>query len=132
MIGCWRLPNELASAGRARAAVRGFLAEQHVATPQVDAAVLVVNELVTNALVHARAGGGIVLQVAVDGAGLHVEVEDGDPVPPLARPEPGSELRLGGRGLEIVEQVCARWGWAPAGHDRLSGKRVWCDLGPFS
>ncbi|KDN83788.1 hypothetical protein KCH_44370 [Kitasatospora cheerisanensis KCTC 2395] len=48
----------------------------------------------------------------------------------LRRPGPrhaGADAEAtNGRGLELVEMLCERWGWYPDG----TGKRVWCEIGP--
>jgi anti-sigma regulatory factor (Ser/Thr protein kinase) len=84
---------------------------------------LVVTELTTNAVRHART----LFTVAMtwDGSKLRIEVSDAHPVPPV----PGDHLSpeaLGGRGLRLVEQVADRWGYDP--HEQ--GKTIWCDLTP--
>ena len=84
---------------------------------------LVVTELTTNAVRHART----LFTVAMtwDGRRLRIEVSDAHPVPPVLREQPSSEA-LGGRGLLLVEQIADRWGYDP--HER--GKTIWCDLTP--
>lgn len=83
-----------------------------------DEAVLVVSELVTNAVLHA--GGGAVLRLLGTGSWLRVEVTDGSPVPPAKR-ESGSD---GGWGLKLVERLTTTWGVL----ERDGGKVVWCEL----
>lgn len=67
--------------------------------------VLAVNELVANTIRHA--GGTGVLRTWNDGATLFCEVSDGgwiqDPLAGRSRP---ADLRIGGRGLWIVNHVC--------------------------
>ena len=84
---------------------------------------LVVTELTTNAVRHART----LFTVAMtwDGCRLRIEVSDAHPVPPVLREHPPPEA-LGGRGLLLVEQIADRWGYDP--HER--GKTIWCDLTP--
>ena len=84
---------------------------------------LVVTELTTNAVRHART----LFTVAMtwDGRRLRIEVSDAHPVPPVPREQPSPEA-LGGRGLLLVEQIADRWGYDP--HER--GKTIWCDLAP--
>ncbi|UCM90141.1 SpoIIE family protein phosphatase [Streptomyces marincola] len=104
---------------RARQAVREALRAWDL-TALSDTAELLVSELVTNAVRHAR--GPVGLRV-VHGGSLLVEVTDPLPDPPRKRP-----ARLddeGGRGLPLVAQESRRWGtrYEP------SGKTVWFELG---
>jgi anti-sigma regulatory factor (Ser/Thr protein kinase) len=77
----------------------------------VGDAVLVVSELLSNAIRHARPLPGATLQVAwaARGDAIEVAVSDGGaatrPVP--AHPTVSS---LGGRGLSIVDYLASRWG----------------------
>ncbi|MGW2781430.1 ATP-binding protein [Streptomyces populi] len=72
----------------------------------VDAVVLTVSELLTNAHVHARSDAHLVL--TWDGDCLHVSVHDEDPTLPLQRtPEPGA---VSGRGVGIVRMLADEWG----------------------
>lgn len=81
-------------------------------------AVLVLDELVSNALHHGAAPAEVRL---VRTAGrLRIEVTDGSPRP--ARPR-APDL-TGGRGLVLVEACSSQWGqWT---HD--AGKTVWAEL----
>ena len=84
---------------------------------------LVVTELATNAVRHART----LFTVAMtwDGRRLRIEVSDAHPVPPEPRDGVPADA-TGGRGLLLVEQLADRWGYDP--HER--GKTIWCDLVP--
>jgi anti-sigma regulatory factor (Ser/Thr protein kinase) len=84
---------------------------------------LVVTELTTNAVRHARTL--FTLSMTWDGRRLRVEVSDAHPVPPVPGEHPPPEA-AGGRGLLLVEHVADRWGYDP--HER--GKTIWCDLAP--
>jgi anti-sigma regulatory factor (Ser/Thr protein kinase) len=91
-----------------------------------DALILVVSELVTNAVVHT--GHSAVLRLVfpigadADRYPVRVEVADVSGRPPKPRHAPGEATN--GRGLELVEHLCDRWGWLPDG----AGKRVWCEI----
>jgi serine/threonine-protein kinase RsbW len=102
-------------------AARHFVAELVRALPAEDAAAieLMVSELATNCIRHARAG--FALMVEVDEGQVRVEITDSGG----GRPEPRSPepLEPSGRGLRIVEAFADAWGVRPAesGH----GKTVW-------
>ena len=92
-----------------------------------EALVLVVSELVTNAVVHTGNPAVLRLQFPVGGGDtdrrpVRVEVADASERPPRPRHAPGEATN--GRGLELVENLCDRWGWYPDGE----GKRVWCEI----
>lgn len=117
-----RLMPEPRSVAVARATVRGYLRSAGVR--DADAAVLVVSELVSNAVVHPTVTSGpIEVSVEVDRGCVHIEVEDADPRPPVTRTHHVDDEF--GRGLMIVEQLADAWGWTPL---RDNGKRVWCDV----
>ena len=80
--------------------------------------VLVVSELVTNALLH---GHGTPAVRLVDGGDrIRVEVCDDSPLLPVShRVTPTSGL-----GLRVVEQLSSAWGASRRGR----GKVVWCEL----
>jgi two-component sensor histidine kinase len=87
-----------------------------------DTALLLVSELVTNAIRHGTPP--VRLSLRLDRERLRVEVTDSSPVlPELTRPDPD---QIGGRGLQIVQLLAARWG-ASASSRRL-GKTVWFEL----
>ncbi len=79
---------------------------------------LMVTELVTNAVLHARSAA--VVGVAVTPDVVLVTVQDGDAAHPEQQPY-GASLAQQGRGLHIVEALAERWGVSP--HD--GGKVVW-------
>ena len=81
---------------------------------------LLTSELVGNAVRHASSPFTVI--VGYDGAAIRVEVGDGSPALPR-RLQPGPEA-TGGRGIQIVEDVAARWGVVGT----VDGKRVWFEL----
>lgn len=104
----------------ARALVRDLCASAAVGPQAVETAVLLVTELVSNAVEH---GGGTAVVVAdVDPTRLRVAVADSDPRLPTARLAAIDAER--GRGLLLVEALSSRWGATPEG----SGKSVWFEL----
>lgn len=85
--------------------------------------VLLVSELVTNAVRYA--GGATELRIDVKGRAVRVEVADGDATP--ARPLPPDPWASSGRGLFIVEKLAGTWGQAGGTN---GGKVVWFEVGP--
>ncbi len=103
------------------AEARGFALQ--VLTGRVDSEVLalLVSELATNALHHARTTFEVT--IALDGGVAHVEVSDGSADLPQRTPT-DDPLRRGGRGLLLVEVLALAWGYRPTGN----GKTVWFEL----
>ena len=102
----------------ARHALRTWLATLDCPDGVGSDAVLVVSELTTNAVVHARSSAAIV--GSLDDGWLRIEVHDDDPTRPQMSATPGAE---GGWGLRIVDAITDGWGWAPT----LTGKYVWSE-----
>ncbi|MGW2296601.1 ATP-binding protein [Streptomyces violaceorubidus] len=95
-----------------------------------DDAVLVVTELVSNAVTHAvpsPAAGApeIRLGLALDSGDLTLTVSDPGDDMPVFHPSDGSALREHGRGLCIVDALAEEWGWTPR---PPAGKTVWATL----
>ncbi|HWH13228.1 MAG TPA: ATP-binding protein [Miltoncostaeaceae bacterium] len=103
-----------------------LLADGLVSAATRDTAVLLVSELVTNAVRHARTGAGarVELQVALTNAHrLHVSVHDegqGFTATRVAMPPPE---QIGGRGLALVDAMAEDWG-----AERVGSMRVWFEL----
>lgn len=100
------LPRTRQAPGIARRWLAGFLASEPDGLMQ-QKAMLLVSELVTNAVVHGR--GRIELRAELDGDRLLVEVDDEGPgfTPTDGARDPGV---AGGHGLRIVEEEASRWG----------------------
>lgn len=84
-------------------------------------AVLLLSELVTNAVLHA--GTTIDVAIRLDGEVLRVEVGDGNPTLPRVRHF--SMLSGTGRGLALVAGTATHWDVEPL---PSGGKRVWFEL----
>lgn len=112
------------AAASARVFISNLLGYWQLALPDrtvLDSAVLLANELVTNAVVHARTD--LRLRLELRGDWLHIAVRDGSPrLLRLVSAHPEDE---GGRGLWLVERLARAWG-AHAHPD--GGKVVWCTL----
>lgn len=115
-IVAWTLEPLPRSAGTARHNVREALAQWgHLAL--ADTACLLVTEILTNAIRHARCPIKLTLCRAADE--LIVEVTDDSPEFPQRRlPDADDE---DGRGLVLVEALAESWGARPA----VPGKTVW-------
>jgi anti-sigma regulatory factor (Ser/Thr protein kinase) len=106
--------------GRARRLVAARLPGWGLDDDAGDVAVLLVSELVTNAILH---GVPPLELVAFPlGDGLRVEVHDAGDASPVMRP---SAPDVGsGRGLHLVDALATRWGSERTG----LGKSVWFEL----
>ena len=85
-----------------------------------EAAVLIVNELVTNGVAHAGTASRVKLELWP--AGLTVSVRDGSPDQPVLRAPTAAEPH--GRGLRLIEHLAAEWGVIR----HPEGKTVWALL----
>ncbi|MFD6437127.1 SpoIIE family protein phosphatase [Streptomyces venezuelae] len=91
---------------------------------QVDSAVLMVSEMLTNVLVHTDGDALMVAEVTGEPGArrLRAEVADGSDDLPHKR-HPG-ELASSGRGLVLMELLAGAWGVDPRG----DGKSIWFEL----
>ena len=108
----------------ARLYVRDVLQYWRLALPDqdvIDRAELLADELVTNAVVHARTS--LRLRLELRGDLLHIGVHDASPR--LLRLVPSDPEGETGRGLRLVEQMATAWG---VHRGREGGKVVWCTL----
>ncbi len=99
----------------------------------IDSIVLLVSELVTNAIEAAGAPGASApapartprVWLAISGSPdlVRIEVHDSThaPVPPTCDRDEDEES---GRGLQVISALATDWGWQP----ELYGKVVWCEL----
>ncbi|TJZ52049.1 ATP-binding protein [Streptomyces piniterrae] len=116
-----------AEVGRARRWARSRLAGSGIGVdePLAETLILLISELVTNAVVHT--GSAAELRMRFSGAGpvvgtVRVEVVDASTRPPRQRHADGEDTN--GRGLELVDGLADRWGWQREG----AGKRIWCEV----
>ncbi|AKN70976.1 MULTISPECIES: ATP-binding protein [Streptomyces] len=117
-----------AEVGRARRWARSRLAGSGITAdePLAETLILLVSELVTNAVVHT--GRPAVLRLCLPAAGdcpsatVRVEVADGSSRAPV--PRCAGDDATGGRGLALVDCLADRWGWSHEG----AGKNIWCEL----
>jgi anti-sigma regulatory factor (Ser/Thr protein kinase) len=109
----------------APSAARRFVADtltvwgrEHV----IDDASLVVAELATNAVVHARSE--FIVAVSSDDDAVRLSVRDASPALPTVRDPHANSVS--GRGLMLVAAIARRWGIELVN----DGKVVWAELGP--
>ena len=115
------LPPDVPAVRLARQATRDALAAWELRHLE-DTAVLLVSELVTNAVQHAVDTGAIGLELTISGSRLLLEVQDGDPT---WRPMPGlAECDESGYGFVLVDSLAGRWGVRRV----CAGKAVWAEL----
>lgn len=121
--------------GSARALVRAALGEwaelglpgtEHLTDRQTDDAMVVVSELVTNAVVHAGTDIELACRLEEETGALVVEVCDHHPsrAPRESGAEPGYETPEFGRGLRLVSTLAETWGVTY----RTGAKTVWALL----
>jgi anti-sigma regulatory factor (Ser/Thr protein kinase) len=114
-----QLPRLQTAAVMARSAVRDRFGEQ-LGAYRVGELLLVVSELVTNAVLHGR--GAITLNLRVARDGVYGEVVDQGAGFEREVRERGSD-EFNGRGLTIVDALSRRWGI----HEGTT--HVWFELG---
>jgi len=116
----WRLPARDDAPARARAQVSARLRQWRTRDDTRDNVLLLVSELVTNAVRFAT--GPVTVRLIRAGHGLLCEVGDtGNGRPRLRR---GGLLDDGGRGLHVVHGLTSRWGvrWTD------TGKVIWAEV----
>jgi len=103
---------------------RRFVAEvlrEHGDVGLIDDAALIVSELVTNAVVHARTGFEVAVQF--ERATVTLSVTDSSAAPPaIGDPSPSDPH---GRGLIVVDALALDWGCS---HATPARKSVWAEL----
>ncbi|MFI5555880.1 ATP-binding protein [Streptomyces sp. NPDC051738] len=127
--GVWRFtaPAVEASVPQARHAVRDLLYRQGVPVSDdlVQGLLLIVSELVTNAVRHAALlSPMLAVEVAVGAEWLRVSVEDNHPYRPTALE--ADHGQTGGRGLLLVREVTREAGGVcDVEHTATGGKVIW-------
>lgn len=104
----------------ARAFVAELLGDRH---PRLDDAVLLTSELASNAVRHA-AEREFHVSVLLPGDGVLVAVRDRGSAT-IPRPRGAADDEVGGRGLDLVNALAARWGFH---RDETGGTVVWFKL----
>ena len=117
-------PPEPGSAALARVVVEETLIAEGVAPGVIADALLVVGEMVSNAIRHARTDFTVCAEVRE--AAVRLQVLDHDTRPPALMGL--DEESTSGRGLHMVAAVAADWGWNTADGGGESGKVVWAEV----
>lgn len=121
-----RVPWATSAVSRVRRALVSDLRDRAVSAAVVDEAEIVVSELLSNAIRHARplSDGTLRVHWRVKKSVVEVEVTDGGSAS-SPRPAPRSLWAPSGRGLRIVRALAHEWG---VSEDR-AGTTVWASLG---
>ncbi len=120
----WPLPHRPEAAGTARRLARATLAEWGVDEDTTDQALLVVSELVTNAIEHALPPVVLHLDQPAPGHPLHIEVDDGGPAPDHGGWTSTCTPEEHGRGTDIIAALSTAHGH----HPLPDGAAHWADL----
>ncbi|MEV0113460.1 SpoIIE family protein phosphatase [Streptomyces sp. NPDC050844] len=91
---------------------------------QVDSAVLMVSEMVTNVLVHTDGDALLVAEVTGEPGMRRLRAEVSDSSDDLPHKRHPGELASSGRGLVLMELLADAWGVDPRG----DGKSIWFEL----
>ncbi|MFD4764151.1 ATP-binding protein [Streptomyces sp. NBC_00846] len=130
--GVWRFtaPAVDVSVPQARHAVRDLLNRQGVPLDEdvAEGLLLIVSELVTNAVKHAALlSPELAVEVAVGAEWVRVSVEDNHPYRPTALET--DYAQTGGRGLLLVREITREAGGAcDVEHTAGGGKIIWAAL----
>ncbi|HOF62941.1 MAG TPA: ATP-binding protein [Dermatophilaceae bacterium] len=116
----------LESAPIVRRTVVDDLRQLSVSPAVIDETEIVLAELVSNALRHARPlpDGGLRVRWKAKAGVVEVEVTDGGG-PTVPKPAPAAVWATTGRGLRIVRSIAHEWGVA----DERGGRTVWASIG---
>jgi anti-sigma regulatory factor (Ser/Thr protein kinase) len=109
------------SVGAARRFVRDVLKTRQVDDSVVTIVELLTSEVVTNAIIHARSGPQLAVELHENR--VRVAVRDLSPEIPLRRR--GHVEDTTGRGVIIVEELATAWG---VDRERNGTKRVWFEV----
>jgi PAS domain S-box-containing protein len=115
------LPPDPSSPRAARRFLAALLTSWRMPEMLEGDAALLLSELATNAVLHARSPFTVIARF--DGSHLVLEVGDGSQAQPRVGIRDRSDAP-GGRGLMLIDSISSRWGILPT----TNGKRVWFAL----
>lgn len=110
--------------GRARRALREWLTSAGVRPDDTGDVMIVMSELVTNAVRHA--GTAFELRCELEDHVVRIEVFDRDTRPPVL--VGADAAATGGRGMVIIADLAEQWGVQTDEHDGVEGKVVWAEV----
>jgi anti-sigma regulatory factor (Ser/Thr protein kinase) len=119
------LPANSRAAGRARRLVNELLATWD-REEDAEIARLLVSEVVTNAVRHARSDDPLHLQVVAQNDRVRIAVGDNSMIRPIVRTACDDDES--GRGMHLVAALASEWGVVDRPVDDSPGKHVWFEL----
>lgn len=116
----------VAAAGRARAQIGEWLARSHSEQALIEVSRLLVSELVTNCVRHARtvADAPVQLTASLYPTRLRIEISDAGTDGTVGRQAPRFSDGSGGFGLDLVAALSGAWGVERG----PQGTTVWLEL----
>ncbi|MEV7013059.1 ATP-binding protein [Streptosporangium sp. NPDC051022] len=127
-VGLRSFAGRASSVSEARGWVRGLLTGG-IAEGALDDVVLLLSEVVTNAVVHSESGrredGLVTVRIGVGRGVVHVEVIDAGSAASVPTVRGVDAERVGGRGLFLVDLLAVDWG---VRHSDTGGA-VWFQVG---
>lgn len=115
---------DLPSTPQAPGMARHVVADLHPSEACVDDVLLVVSELVTNAVEHGAPPMSLTVTEQPETATWLVEVYDASAEMPYLRTSENPTAPGGGRGIHIIDEIATQWGV----RDDPLGKCVWATL----
>ncbi|MEV6583773.1 ATP-binding protein [Streptomyces sp. NPDC051582] len=120
----WGLPHRPQSASAARRITRATLTRWDLDEDTIDQALLVVSELVTNAVEHALPPVALHIERPARGDSVHIEVDDGGPAPVEGAWTTSCAPEEHGRGNALVAALATDHGI----RELPDGLAHWADL----
>jgi len=105
-----RLPFESSTPGIARTKLAAFLTINRIDLPVIDNALIVLSEMIANAVAHGTPDQDGTMEIAwsIEDGLLNLSVRDAGHCTEMV-PRPFDEDSLGGRGLSIISRVADKW-----------------------
>nr|WP_255669104.1 ATP-binding protein [Aeromicrobium duanguangcaii] len=104
------MPFESSTPGIARTKLAAFLTLNRIDLPMIDNALIVLSEMIANAVAHGTPDQDGTMEIAwsIDDGLLNLSVRDAGRCAEMV-PRPFDEDSLGGRGLSIISRVADKW-----------------------